>query len=705
LKIAVVGAGVAGSYLMNRLPKEHHVECFEARPKEKWYTVCAWGTSAPYISEMVKEAGFSFEDYILHKGGRMIVDTGATEFEIKLKGLVTYDKHRLVEDMLNGKKMNWGSRINSVNELSKDFDVVIDATGLHRALLPRIENDVVIPSVEYQVKSREFPWDDFYIKPYRGLCVSGDTLVMANPEAKPISEVVTDEPVLTRNGWSPVKTIYKREYTGEIIEIIPFLCGFPVGLTPEHLVWVWDRKTARAGWKMAKDVRECHSKSVGDYVSVPIPTYPDQIVIRISDYVDGTMKEGKIYPTGRNEYDYSFGYQRPLDNELPVTDELCEFFGYYISEGNAFHNGIIVSNTNRTRLRRMRKLADHLFGIRTDEYVKGQIQLNSTILRRLFIALFGEGAPNKRIPQIAMGFPHSAKVALIRGLFIGDGGKERRLKYDHLSCTTRSQSLAFGLWQLLLNVGVVGSVSYSRSNQSYRIRVFGNQLRTLGNVFGPLELPCSAKVSRKYFIEDRMLYFAVRKVKKRKMCKGFVYDLETNGSFTTSFLVHNSGYFWFFPLGNGLGHIGAGDYYGKYKGELEAFLKKYNCEVIRKIGRPVRIIPPLYCQPFAWGKAIGVGESIGTVYPLLGEGIIPSMQCVESFVKNFPDIEAYKKEVLERFDIYTKVFKFIKSKLDGNFSLLEQLPNLLSIFMHMKKNERRYGLQTRLMDIFKVIRV
>jgi len=39
LRIAVVGAGVAGAYLLNRIPDEHEVECFEMRPEEKWYTV------------------------------------------------------------------------------------------------------------------------------------------------------------------------------------------------------------------------------------------------------------------------------------------------------------------------------------------------------------------------------------------------------------------------------------------------------------------------------------------------------------------------------------------------------------------------------------------------------------------------------------------------------------------------------------------
>ena len=334
LKIAVVGAGVSGAYLLNRIPGEHQVECFERRPEEKWYTVCAWGTSEPYIRDMFKMAGVNFDDYVLHRGKRMIVDLGKQTFEIKLKGLVTYDKHKLTHDMIKGHTVHWGSQVKEVNGQFKDFDMVIDATGLPRSLLPKIENDLVIPSVEYQVKSKELPYDDFYLKPYSGL----------------------------------------------------------------------------------------------------------------------------------------------------------------------------------------------------------------------------------------------------------------------------------------------------------------------------------------------------------------------------------SGYYWYFPLGDGMAHIGAGDYFGKYRGELEDFIKKYHCEVIRKIGRPVRVKPPFYCQPFYSGKVVGVGESIGTVYPMLGEGIIPSMQCANLLLEHMQDPEGYTNAVLEKYDVYAKVYRFIKAKLDGNFSLLKYWPTLLSIFIHMKRNETRYGLEIKLLDIFKIMK-
>ena len=51
-----------------------------------------------------------------------------------------------------------------------------------------------------------------------------------------------------------------------------------------------------------------------------------------------------------------------------------------------------------------------------------------------------------------------------------------------------------------------------------------------------------------------------------------------------------------------------------------------------------------------FGKVVGVGESIGTVYALLGEGIIPSMQCVDIFLENMHDFKAYEKAI-EKYDI------------------------------------------------------
>ena len=168
-----------------------------------------------------------------------------------------------------------------------------------------------------------------------------------------------------------------------------------------------------------------------------------------------------------------------------------------------------------------------------------------------------------------------------------------------------------------------------------------------------------------------------------------------------------SGYFWYFPLGNGYAHIGSGDFRRKHTNEfLELFLRKYKCTVIKKVGRPVRITPPSNCIPFSDGrKTIGVGESIGTVYPLLGEGIIPSTICAEIFIKNMYDLTKYFSEVLDYFQIYRLVYNFIKMKISNNFSIIKNSFDLLKIYNHMKNQENRYGMEIKISNMFKLTQI
>ena len=164
-----------------------------------------------------------------------------------------------------------------------------------------------------------------------------------------------------------------------------------------------------------------------------------------------------------------------------------------------------------------------------------------------------------------------------------------------------------------------------------------------------------------------------------------------------------SGYFWYFPLGERWAHIGAGDYRKNHVRATKAFLEKHGGRVVATKGRPIRLATPDRCKPYHSGKVVGVGESIGTVYALLGEGIIPSMQCAELFLDNMRDMRAYGRAVEEHYAVYAKVFKFVQSKIRGNFAL-GSLPDFLSIFRYMKRNEDRFGMHVRMADLIKVAR-
>jgi flavin-dependent dehydrogenase len=164
-----------------------------------------------------------------------------------------------------------------------------------------------------------------------------------------------------------------------------------------------------------------------------------------------------------------------------------------------------------------------------------------------------------------------------------------------------------------------------------------------------------------------------------------------------------SGYFWYFPLGNGYAHVGAGDFLKKHNHFVSEFLNNHECEVIKKVGRPVRLTPPSECEPFTDGrKSVGVGESIGTVFPLLGEGIIPSTWCAELFINNIYDLKAYRDAVIDRFRVYALAFKFVKLKIAGRFNMAKHGMEMLKIYRHMKSEEERYGMKVSMGDMLKL---
>ncbi|MEW6605385.1 MAG: NAD(P)/FAD-dependent oxidoreductase [Thermoproteota archaeon] len=162
------------------------------------------------------------------------------------------------------------------------------------------------------------------------------------------------------------------------------------------------------------------------------------------------------------------------------------------------------------------------------------------------------------------------------------------------------------------------------------------------------------------------------------------------------------GYFWYFPLDNGRGYMGAGDVQKKYYGVDEFFKEHPEAKVVKKIGRPIRLAPPKRMEPFFDGNIIGVGESIGCVFPMLGEGIIPSLICCDIFLavldksKEKIDFKQYRKRVLDRFDYYDDVYRIVRLKMDGKLSTIRHVNLMMSMYRNMKKEEKRFGFEVSL---------
>ena len=169
------------------------------------------------------------------------------------------------------------------------------------------------------------------------------------------------------------------------------------------------------------------------------------------------------------------------------------------------------------------------------------------------------------------------------------------------------------------------------------------------------------------------------------------------------------GYFWYFPLGDGRGYMGAGDIEKKYHG-IEAFFKQHpEAKVVKKIGRPIRLAPPKRMEPFFDDNIIGVGESIGCVFPMLGEGIIPSLLCCNIFLdvldrsKGKFDFKQYRKKVLDTFDYYDDVYKIVRLKMDSKLRTVRHIHLMMSMYRNMKKEEKRFGFEISLEKMTRLV--
>ena len=141
MRIAIVGAGMAGAYLYRLLgAKGHCIDVFDKRPGTKCgLTPCAWGTTIGF-ADLVKASGLDPSKYILKHPDHVIVDG----LEIGAD-LLTIDKRMLIKDLLQGVEIHYSKPD------ATQYERVIDATGVSRALLPSPADDFVLPCTQFRV--------------------------------------------------------------------------------------------------------------------------------------------------------------------------------------------------------------------------------------------------------------------------------------------------------------------------------------------------------------------------------------------------------------------------------------------------------------------------------------------------------------------------------------------------------------------------
>ncbi len=161
------------------------------------------------------------------------------------------------------------------------------------------------------------------------------------------------------------------------------------------------------------------------------------------------------------------------------------------------------------------------------------------------------------------------------------------------------------------------------------------------------------------------------------------------------------GYAWCFPLSRNLYHIGCGSLLSDPQriladlGWLESASPRFEKKILCSCSGKIRLTGPYRSLPFvadASGEGIwGVGEAIGCVAPLAGDGVVPGMRSVQLLLESWDKPKEYEKAVLREFR-WMKDERCVIDKLrnEGRAGIREA-----SV---LRKNSKRMGMQVGLKE-------
>lgn len=143
MKIAIAGAGMTGAYTYRILRSQgHEIDMFDRDPGTRCgISPCAWGTSRGF-AELVKASGLDPTKYFLRHFDYMVMDG------LRIKAdLITFNKPDLIKDLLQGAEIKYSPL--DVN----NYERIIDATGVSRAFLPAIRDEIILPCRQWRIQT------------------------------------------------------------------------------------------------------------------------------------------------------------------------------------------------------------------------------------------------------------------------------------------------------------------------------------------------------------------------------------------------------------------------------------------------------------------------------------------------------------------------------------------------------------------------
>lgn len=445
--------------------------------------------------------------------------------------------------------------------------------------------------------------------------------------------LVPEELVATETGFKEIQNIEEGDlvYTSEgrlkrvlgkkvssmegksLYSITPAMVPRDFTLTGNHALLVSDK--SHEEWKRTEDI------TVDDFLVFPAKRRRKRGNIDLSWYTDvPLLVEGEsayktiqlLSPVSENDPRKNKQYRLPKKSEpekayMWPNAIIGRFIGWYLAEGSQMRKdkttGISLAYDYDKEYEYVREVVSE-----ASEYlpmgkithtreecetgVSGKCNISGTTLASVMEGLCGGVSYEKRIHQDLMEVKSDAfLLGLIGGLIDGDGCiyTDDRGNLERVSFSTTSYNLAYDLWRLLAEFGVVSSVSEfdnylnSRKKRKKIILSIGSREAVVkiyellkehsykiasGGEPTPLEEVNYSNTRRKYaYIKNEKLYIGIRKIEKLDHESIPVYDIEVEDD--SSFLGFGVTYHNSWDISKGREQV-----IGEFTGEREVEVRK-----------------------------------------------------------------------------------------------------------------------------------
>ena len=177
------------------------------------------------------------------------------------------------------------------------------------------------------------------------------------------------------------------------------------------------------------------------------------------------------------------------------------------------------------------------------------------------------------------------------------------------------------------------------------------------------------------------------------------FRVRSDGPLDNRIKLGRVGYAWCFPLSEREYHIGCGSLFSDPRTTLKeiGWMEKdiSQKEIVCACTGVIRLAGPQSAQPFVVSgsdhEIWGLGEAIGCVAPLAGDGIIPGMRSAQIMMEHWDDPSGYTKAILRE-------FRWMQGERKVVEKLRNKEPFRLGDAWVLKKNSKRMAMNVGIKD-------